>query len=68
MKKETFKELGKGIINFGNAVGALSVINGLFGKMENEFPSVIIALIVVYIVVSSYIGGIILLEKGSDDA
>jgi len=67
MKKETLKELGKGIINFGNAVGALSVVNGLFGKANNDIPSLIIATIAVYIVISSYISGIILLEKGEKD-
>jgi len=28
MKKETLKEIGKGFINFGNGVGALSIVNG----------------------------------------
>jgi len=33
--------------------------------VNNEVPGIIITIIAVYIVVSSYIGGIILLEKGA---
>ena len=67
MTKETFKELGKGIITFGNSVGALSVVYGLFGKHENIISPVIITAIVMYIIIGSYRSGIILLEKGTDD-
>jgi ABC-type uncharacterized transport system permease subunit len=67
MKKETFKELGKGVITFGNSVGALSVVYGLFGKHDNTISPIIITAIVIYVVFGSYFSGIILLEKGSND-
>jgi predicted membrane protein len=67
MTKETLKELGKGVITFGNSVGALSVVYGLFGKHENTISPVIITAIVMYIIIGSYVSGIILLEKGADD-
>jgi len=38
MKKETLKELGKGFITFGNSVGALSIVYGLFNKNTEDIP------------------------------
>ena len=67
MKKETLRELGKGFITFGNSVGALSVVYGLFGKQDNSLSPIIITAIVIYIVIGSYIGGIMLLEKGENN-
>jgi len=64
MKKETLKEVGKGLITFGNSVGALSIINGLFTNFKTLPPSIVI-IVILYVVLSSYVGGIILLEKGS---
>ena len=66
MKKETLKELGKGFINFANAIGALSMINGFFGKNFN-LSLFSISLIVVYIVLFLYIAGAILINKGAID-
>lgn len=65
MKQKTFEELGKGFITFGNSVAALSVIYGLFGKSQSSIPTVFITIIIIYIVISSYMSGIILLEKGA---
>jgi hypothetical protein len=65
MKRETLKEVGKGLITFGNSVGALSIINGLFNNNQN-LPAVFITMIVIYLIVGSYIAGIIFLEKGAD--
>ena len=67
MKKETLKELGKGFITFGNSVGALSIVYGLFEKGTHEIPSSILAVIVAYIVVMAYAGGIIAIEKGANN-
>ena len=67
MTKETLKELGKGFITFGNSVGALSVVYGLFEKGSHNIPTSILAAIVTYIVVMAYAGGIIAIEKGAND-
>jgi len=45
----------------------LSVIYGLFGKQDNHLSPIIITEIVIYIVIGSYIGGIMLLEKGKNN-
>ena len=67
MKKETLKEVGKGFITFGNSVGALSVVYGLFNKQESNLSPVVITAIVIYIVVMAYVGGIVLIEKGENN-
>jgi len=67
MKKETLKELGKGFITFGNLVGALSIVYGLFNKNTGDIPASLLAIIVTYIVVMAYGGGIMAIEKGADN-
>ena len=67
MKPDTLKELGKGFITFGNSVGALSIVYGLFEKGTHEIPSSILAIIVTYIVVMAYAGGIMAIEKGAEN-
>jgi len=66
MKRETLKEVGKSLLSFGNLIGALSIINGFFGEATN-IPSLLIAGIAIYLVIGSYIAGIILLNKGVED-
>jgi len=67
LKPDTLKELGKGFITFGNSVGALSIVYGLFEKGTHEIPSSILAIIVTYIVVMAYAGGIMAIEKGAEN-
>jgi len=67
MKKETLRELGKGFITFGNSVGALSVVYGLFNKNTGNIPASLLAIIVTYIVIMAYAGGIMAIEKGADN-
>jgi len=66
MKKETLKEIGKGLINFANIVGGLSVINGFFG-MTHNIPQGVITGIVIYFVIVLYIAGATLINKGSEE-
>jgi len=66
MKNTTLLEIGKGLIGFANLLGALSVINGLFGK-ETNVPPGLIAGIVLYLIIGAYIAGIRFIEKGSED-
>jgi len=63
MKPKQYEEFGKGLINLGNLVGGLSIINGLFGKTHNLDVGVSIFLIV-YIVFGSYVSGLIIIGKG----
>jgi hypothetical protein len=65
MKKETLKEIGKGFINFGNGVGALSIVNGFFGNNTNLSP-VITSFLIGYIVILFYIAGINLLNRSEN--
>ena len=65
MKKETLKEVGKGLIAFGNLIGGLSIVNGLFGVNHNLHPIVTVG-VVVYSVSMLYITGIRLINKGAD--
>ena len=66
MRKTTLLEVGKGLIGFANLLGALSVINGLFGRDTNVPPG-LVAGIVLYLIIGAYIAGIRFIEKGSDD-
>ena len=65
MKKETFKELGKGLIAFGNLVGGLSIVNGLFG-INHNLPFTQIAVIIFYTILTLYLAGLIFINKGAD--
>ena len=65
MKKETSKEIGKGLIGFGNLVGGLSIINGLFGSTHNA-PVGVTVFIIAYTVLTVYLSGAILIDKGID--
>ncbi len=65
MKKETLKEFGKGLIAFGNLVGGLSVVNGLFGNNHN-LPSILIAGIIIYSVLVLYIAGLRFINEGAE--
>ncbi len=65
MKKETSKEFGKGLVAFGNLIGGLSIVNGLFGANHN-LPAVATIGIVIYSVTMLYITGIRLIDKGAD--
>ena len=65
MKKETFKELGKGLIAFANLVGGLSIVNGIFG-LNHNLPALQIALIVPYTVFMLYAAGLIFINKGAE--
>lgn len=66
MKKETLKEIGKGLINFANIVGGLSIINGFFGQGHN-IPQGLITGIVIYFVFVLYIAGAVLINKGAEE-
>jgi len=63
MKKETLKEVGRGLLNFANGVGALSIVNGLFGA-HSSVGGAMIFIITTYIFIGSYFAGIILIDKG----
>ena len=63
-EKETLKEVGKAFFNFGNLVGGLSIINSFFGKVNN-MPYQFIFIIVLYLILGSYLIGIVLINKGS---
>jgi len=65
MKKETFKEFGKGLIAFGNLVGGLSIVNGFFG-INHNLPFTQIAIIIFYSVFTLYLSGLIFINKGAD--
>jgi len=65
MKKETLKELGKGLIAFSNLIGGFSIINSFFGITHNV-PIGITVFVVGYIVIAGYITGAILINKGAD--
>ena len=65
MKKETLKELGKGLIALSNLIGGFSIINSFFGVAHNA-PIGITAFTVFYLVVAGYITGAILINKGAD--
>ena len=65
MKKETLKELGKGLIAFSNLVGGFSIINSFFGVAQNA-PVGVTAFTVFYLVVAGYVTGAILIDKGAD--
>ena len=65
MKKETLKELGKGLIAFGNLIGGFSIINSFFGSTHN-ISAGITTFLVFYIVLASYSTGAILINKGAD--
>ncbi len=65
MKKETSKEVGKGLIAFGNLIGGLSIVNGLFGANHN-LPAIVTIGVVIYSVSMLYITGIKLINKGAD--
>ena len=66
MKRETLKEIGKGVINFANLVGGLSIINGFFGQNHN-LPQGVITGIVIYFVFALYVAGAILINKGAEE-
>ncbi len=66
MKKETLKELGKSFFAIANLIGGLSVINGFFGKNIN-LPQPLLSIIIIYIFITFYIAGIILINKGADN-
>ncbi len=65
MKRETLKEIGKGLFNFANLVGGLSIINGFFGQSHN-LPQGLITGIVIYFVFALYIAGATLINKGAE--
>jgi hypothetical protein len=65
MKKETLKEIGKGLIAFSNLIGGFSIINSFFGVTHNA-PVGVTAFIVFYIVIAGYTTGAILINKGAD--
>jgi len=65
MKRETSKEVGKGFIAFGNLIGGLSIVNGLFGANHN-LPAVVTIGVVIYSVLMLYATGIRLIDKGAD--
>jgi hypothetical protein len=65
MKKETLKEIGKGLIAFSNLIGGFSIINSLFGVTHNV-PVGVTAFLVIYTVVAGYVTGAILINKGAD--
>ena len=65
MKRETLKEIGKGLIAFSNLIGGFSIINSLFGISHNV-PTGITVFIVFYIVAAGYVTGAILINKGAD--
>lgn len=65
MKKETFKEFGKGLIAFGNFIGGFSIVNGFFGTNHN-LPIILIAGITIYAVMFLYIAGLIFINKGAE--
>jgi len=66
MKQKQYEELGKGLINLGNLVGGLSIINGLFGKTHNLEVGVSVFLIM-YSVLIFYVAGIVIVGKGEKD-
>ncbi|MEA1916076.1 MAG: hypothetical protein U9N42_00950 [Campylobacterota bacterium] len=65
MKKETLKELGKGLIAFSNLIGGFSIINSFFGITHNVSVG-ITTFVIFYIVVAGYATGAILINKGAD--
>ena len=65
MKRETLKELGKGLIAFSNLIGGFSIINSFFGITHNV-PVGITVFVIGYIVIAGYVTGAILINKGSD--
>jgi len=65
MKKETLKELGKGLLAFSNLIGGFSIINSFFGITHNS-PIGITVFVIGYIVIAGYATGAILINKGAD--
>ncbi len=65
MKRETLKELGKGLISFANLIGGLSIVNGLFG-LNHNLPTYITVGLIIYSVLVLYMAGIKLIDKGSE--
>jgi len=65
MKRETLKEVGKGLIAFGNLVGGLSIVNGLFG-LNHNLPTTSTTVVAVYSVLMLYLVGIKLINIGAD--
>ena len=65
MKGKTSEEFGKGLINFANLIGGLSLMNSFFGATYNV-PIEIISVIIIYSVILLYITGLIFINKGSE--
>jgi len=65
IQRETLKELGKSFFNLANMLIALSIINLNFSPKDVHFQFIII--LIVYVIFIFYVGGIILLNKGSKD-
>ena len=64
MNNETLKEFGKGLIAFGNLIGGLSIVNGLFGDNHNLTTFSTVA-IVIYSVFALYVAGLKLINEGT---
>jgi len=45
----------------------LSIVYGLFNKNTTNIPASLLAIIVIYIVIMAYAGGIMAIEKGADN-
>ena len=67
MNKEALKEVGKGLINIGNGIIIVTVINSLFNFNDKIGDNPLPVVGGIIITTLSYITGVVLISKGSDD-